>query len=126
MRPEGVEVVEDGGAAYAEDVAGDEEVFCSLFEGREDGGWDWNCWERVVVEIGNGTFDGSGNGSGVGVETGIFLDDGSGLVAEDEGGGVVIPGTLQFAAQALPTRRGFLVALSTFNKFLLGAQRVIP
>ena len=40
MRPEGVEVVEYRGAAYAEDVAGDEEVFCSLFEGWEDGGGD--------------------------------------------------------------------------------------
>jgi hypothetical protein len=120
MRPEGVEVVEYRGAAYAEDVAGDEEVFCSLFEGWEDGGRDWNCWKRV----GNGTFGGSG--SRVGVGTGVFLDGGSGFVAEDEGGGVVVPRTLQFAAQTLPTRRGFLVALSTFNKFLLGAQRVIP
>jgi len=40
MRPEGVEVVEYRGAADAEDVAGDEEVFGSLFEGWEDGRGD--------------------------------------------------------------------------------------
>jgi hypothetical protein len=40
MRPESVEVVKYRGAANAEDVAGDEEVFCSLFEGWEDGGGD--------------------------------------------------------------------------------------
>ena len=59
--------------------------------------------------------DGVGVGEEFGVGVGDFLDDGSSLIAEYEVGGVVVPRTLQFAAQTLATGRGFLVALWRLN-----------
>jgi hypothetical protein len=99
MRPEGVEIVEHRGAADTEDVAGDEEVFSSLFEGREDGGGD--CSERV--EIGIGDFVGVGCEGRLGVGIGVFLDDRACFIAEYDGGGVVVPRTLEVGTLTLTT-----------------------